>query len=889
MGGSRQGRFHPFIFLGVMAFLLLQKPPVTDAAIDMLPNGITTVGKTFRVVCTVIGESFVGWEDVNGQRVTKVPQPDELPEEKYYRLIQGNSHTLVIQNVAVADGGNYTCRGDKTVKEFTLYVEFFVTQFPSDQSLFVGKAGIIQCSANGYPKPTFKWYKNRRLINLSDPRFTRLSNGSLLIDPVHELDADEYICRIEQLGAGTDQGTNLREEQKVITVTVNGPPRINLDKSSPSNLYSFIGNPSPVTIKCLWWGSPVPDIRITKGNKELPSEEVQSNPPRLEATVTVKNDEDFTTYTCHATNVYGSASYDVAINKAGKPSPPTNITFVTTCDHLTVAWREPESDGGLPLTHYTIELKDAGNSLDVVYIGVQTTRFTFTNREGVKPRTLYNVALQAFNQLNDGNKGENDVVSAYCPPSGSFNITNTETWLNSTSFILKWTRPPLDGGDPILIYDIEYSKADADGKFVHWNSRKGIGAQEYNVTGLQGGSRYEFRVFVSNIAGRKREPARKEFNVYSGVGGGPSPGTGTGILPTQPVLVYDISVNCTSSYMQVDFALKSTYLDVETFRFENKSCGPLTVSSTRVSLRTPLDACGTSSRQSEESITYFNKVVAQTKDQKTVYVVEFPFSCTYNRQDTIGTPSFQPRKKITFFEEGYGNFSFEMGLYRSAEYLKPYDVSEYPVNIDPFGQLYCQAKLDTSDPDLILRADMCVATPSMDPSHSVQYKFIDNGCPIDNGTDYTHTLTDTQRFQLVPFRWIANYTVVYLHCNVIVCHKEGNSRCSKGCQSSDLRRKRSTGDEEEHRITLGPVMLRKPLQSQSYRTFEDPVRQSTNVHSLPLWVIILVICGTVVGVGLVLIGSVQLYCFVAAKSQNGAAAIGESHSEEIELFCSENV
>lgn len=77
--------------------------------------------------------------------------------------------------------------------------------------------------------------------------------------------------------------------------------------------------------------------------------------------------------------------------------------------------------------------------------------------------------------------------------------------------------------------------------------------------------------------------------------------------------------------------------------------------------------------------------------------------------------------------EGYGNFSFEMGLYRSAEYLKPYDVSEYPVNIDPFGQLYCQAKLDTSDPDLILRADMCVATPSMDPSHSIQYKFIDNG------------------------------------------------------------------------------------------------------------------------------------------------------------------
>lgn len=36
------------------------------------------------------------------------------------------------------------------------------------------------------------------------------------------------------------------------------------------------------------------------------------------------------------------------------------------------------------------------------------------------------------------------------------------------------------------------------------------------MTGLERGSRYEFRVFVSNIAGRKREPASKEFNVISG-------------------------------------------------------------------------------------------------------------------------------------------------------------------------------------------------------------------------------------------------------------------------------------------------------------------------------------------------------------------------------------
>ena len=90
----------------------------------MLRNGITTVGKTFRVVCTVTDESFVGWFDLTGTQITYIPGPDELPEDKYYIEVRGNRYTLVIQHVVVADGGDYTCRGDKTGnKVFTLFVE----------------------------------------------------------------------------------------------------------------------------------------------------------------------------------------------------------------------------------------------------------------------------------------------------------------------------------------------------------------------------------------------------------------------------------------------------------------------------------------------------------------------------------------------------------------------------------------------------------------------------------------------------------------------------------------------------------------------------------------------------------------------------------------------
>ena len=96
----------------------------SDATIDLLVNGITTVGKTFRVVCTMKdGENFVGWFDVKGNEVTARLIPGKLIMDKYYVEESGNEYTLVIQNVAVADGGNYTCKGDITESTFTLYVE----------------------------------------------------------------------------------------------------------------------------------------------------------------------------------------------------------------------------------------------------------------------------------------------------------------------------------------------------------------------------------------------------------------------------------------------------------------------------------------------------------------------------------------------------------------------------------------------------------------------------------------------------------------------------------------------------------------------------------------------------------------------------------------------
>ena len=68
-----------------------------------------------------------------------------------------------------------------------------------------------------------------------------------------------------------------------------------------------------------------------------------------------------------------------------------------------------------------------------------------------------------------------------------------------------------------------------------------------------------------------------------------------------------------------------------------------------------------------------------------------------------------------------------------------------------------------------------------------------------------------------------------------------------------------------------------------------PHSSTTDASGLSLWMIIVIVFGAVVGLGLMLFGVVLLVYFLASKSQDGGAIQVQKHSEEVELFSSENV
>ncbi|XP_031568335.1 neural cell adhesion molecule 2-like isoform X2 [Actinia tenebrosa] len=692
-----------------------------DSKVIVRATDVTTRGKTFQVTCRVEDEELIGWFDKEGNQITST----NIFAAKYYVQSEPdtpNELTLYVVNVEVKDGGDYSCRGSKNIGNFELYVEFYVVEFPNSFTMNVGQSAIIPCKGIGYPKPANRWYKNwqsQELGRTSDDRYEKLANGSLYIKNVTVEDASNYTCRILQFEG---KKVAAREERKHIQVIVYGPPVLNKKKST-NVVYSYQGNPIKVPISCSWWGFPIPNMNFTKPNRAL-LRDVSLSGRTINGYLSTTNKQDFGVYICFASNKLGTRRHKIYVKEADGPLSPVNITFSTYCGYITVLWSTPSFDGGLPIILYDLELIHNGKRVDDASAGSTKRRFTF-NGGIIKPNTRYTVRVRGRNKAKEGTWYTEHVYSDICPPRG-VSITNHQTRLNSTRFTLTWTGPHDNGGDPNVTYVIEYSKQDDDGKYVYWVTVKNITGKQYNVTGLQRGNKYQFRVVGVNRMGQS-DAGEKEFLVTESAVTDKPPTT----KPKDPEgeLVYDFKVNCTSLVIQVDLTINNfPNIDRDSFRLRDPSCQPYKKTDSHVILRTRLDGCGTTNQHRNLSVTYYNSVTARVaKTPSKMHIVEFPFSCTFIKMRTIGTPSFQPRKKVSVVEEGFGNFSFEMNLYKSSQFKVPYDVSEYPVNVPVTKNLFAKTTLLSSDKNLEALAYTCIATPSINSKDQLQYSFIENG------------------------------------------------------------------------------------------------------------------------------------------------------------------
>ncbi|XP_050076111.1 neogenin [Anopheles maculipalpis] len=206
---------------------------------------------------------------------------DDLPlRMDLTRMLLLPSGALEIDEVVPADRGTYQCnvtagtfsrlssKSNLNIKSTAGQPQSFAPPafviVPQPQTVREGDTVILDCAANGNPKPTIRWLRNGEDIDMNDldSRFRIMGTGSLQINSIQDTDAGDYQCRASNTEDSLDASA---------TVQVQVPPKFIL---SPEDKVAY--EKEELELACSIHGKPTPVIQWLKnGDLITPSEYMQ--------------------------------------------------------------------------------------------------------------------------------------------------------------------------------------------------------------------------------------------------------------------------------------------------------------------------------------------------------------------------------------------------------------------------------------------------------------------------------------------------------------------------------------------------------------------------------------------------------------------------------------
>ncbi|NXU80158.1 CUZD1 protein, partial [Oreotrochilus melanogaster] len=283
--------------------------------------------------------------------------------------------------------------------------------------------------------------------------------------------------------------------------------------------------------------------------------------------------------------------------------------------------------------------------------------------------------------------------------------------------------------------------------------------------------------------------------------------------PVEP----DTFLTCSSDSMKI--VLSKSYLASlgynETHpQLNDVSCSPVVTDSVTFSF--PLASCGTIKKDEGHSITYTNiisfsangRVITRQKN------IEIIAQCKIENNSTLEV-IYITKNNIIQNTTAVGRYNVSMSFYSSDSFSTPVQQSPYYVDLNQ--NLFAQVSLHSTDPNLLVFVDTCIASPQPDFG-SQTYDLIRSGCNKDDTVETYPPLEHYGRFKFNAFRFLRSFPSVYLQCDILICDSTNtDSRCTKGCIS---RQKRAVSAHTWKTSTVvGPIRLKRDLRSADHSEF----------------------------------------------------------------------
>ncbi|KAK7507540.1 hypothetical protein BaRGS_00001475, partial [Batillaria attramentaria] len=184
------------------------------------------------------------------------------------------------------------------------------------------------------------------------------------------------------------------------------------------------------------------------------------------------------------------------------PSPPTGPLVISdvTKRSARITWKAPESDGGSPITYYTVEKRETWKTSWTPVERVPGDRLTYELVHLQEGQDFF-VRVKAENVAGQSKPLESDEPitpkSPYNKPSAPESLTATD--VTETTVSLQWRPPTSDGGLPIKTYIVE-RRDKRWGSWVKAGTTKGT-VTTMDVEHLMLDQEYFFRVSAENEEG----------------------------------------------------------------------------------------------------------------------------------------------------------------------------------------------------------------------------------------------------------------------------------------------------------------------------------------------------------------------------------------------------
>ncbi|XP_061075722.1 basement membrane-specific heparan sulfate proteoglycan core protein-like isoform X3 [Conger conger] len=199
---------------------------------------------------------------------------------------------LRMDNLEQSDAGFYICRATSVFGQAQDTAKLTIQALPkvminirtSVQTVMLGNSVEFECQAVGDPTPTVRWSK----VGGSLPAHVEVRGGMLKIPQVKDTDAGHYRCT-----ATNDVGS----VQSQVVLNVQSLPQIT---AQPEVKDVTLG--STAVFPCLATGYPVPEVKWSKMDEDLPSKAVEEGNV---LTIPDATAEDMGMYVCTASNKQG--------------------------------------------------------------------------------------------------------------------------------------------------------------------------------------------------------------------------------------------------------------------------------------------------------------------------------------------------------------------------------------------------------------------------------------------------------------------------------------------------------------------------------------------------------------------------------------------------------